>query len=128
MKREFYNGQPLIVKGTGKKVIFSYDDGSTERPCKVLSSGDYFSHDYYYYKQLKPSKEFKFSEIIIGLEQGYFDVGTEFRMTSTDNIIKVKQGNKGLYLERFRGFILLESEDINSTWQLVEPSKEMDLE
>ena len=128
MGKEFYIGQPLIIKGTGEKVIFAYDNGSTERPCKVLSNGDCFCHEYYDYKQLKPSTEFKFSEIIAGLEQGYFEVGTEFRIPSTDRVIIVEQGADGLYLERLGGRILLTSKDINSTWRLVESRKEMTLE
>lgn len=121
MKKEFYIGQPLIVKGTGKKVIFAYDNGSTERPCKVLSNGEYFCHDYYDYKQLKPSPEFKFSEIIAGLEQGYFDVGTKFRMTAHPSVAKVEQGREGLHLERSSAPLPLTAKEISSRWTLVEP-------
>lgn len=129
MKKEFYIGQPLIVKGTGKKVIFTYDDGSNERPCKVLSNGDYFSHDYYDYKQLKPSTEFKFSEIISGLEQGYFEVGTKFTVLNSEiQTLEVTRGSNGLYLDWCGSFIVLTSVHVNSTWRLVEPHKEMTLE
>ena len=128
MKKEFYIGQPLIVKDTGEKVIFAYDNGSTERPCKVLSNGDCFCHEYYDYKQLKPSTEFKFSEIIAGLEQRYFDVGTKFRLSTTDRAITVNQGINGLYLEGVSRGTFLISKEINSTWVLLESRKEMTLE
>ena len=71
---------------------------------------------------------FKFSQIIAGLEQGYFEVGTEFRIQNTDRTIKVKQGDNGLYLGRPKELIILTSKDINSMWILVEPRKEMTLE
>lgn len=132
MKKEFYIRQPLIVKGTGKKVIFTYDDGSNERPCKVLSNGDYFSHDYYDYKQLKPSTEFKFSEIIAGLEQGYFDVGTEFQTEcQTFVVCETPYGSLGLEGKEGNPYVLgvkVNAGSIHSTWQLVEPRKEMTLE
>lgn len=123
MKKEFYIGQPLVVKGTGKKVIFAYDDGSTERPCKVLSNGDYFCHDYYDYKQLKPSTELKFSQIIAGLEQGYFEVGTKFRRLNTDGVLTVKQSFRALYLQGEEELPSLTTSHIHSTWVLVGDSK-----
>ena len=128
MKKEFYIGQPLIVKETGEKVTFAHDD-NTQLPCNVLKKVDGgILEDFYKYEQVEPSSEFKFSEIIAGLEQGYFDVGTEFRIPSAGRTIKVKQGDNGLYLERFTELLFLESKDINSTWQLVEHRKEMTLE
>ena len=127
MKKEFYIGQPLIVKITGEKVTFAFDDGDCKQPCNVLNNGDYYYH-YYEYEQLEPSTEFKFSEIVAGLEQGYFDVGTEFRMTSTDKTVKVEQGIEGIYLERLSEHFFLTSKHINSTWVLVEPRKTMTLE
>ena len=129
MKKEFYIGQPLIIKKTREKVTFSYDDaGDTELPCTVVKNDGSFSREYYDYGHLEPSTEFKFSEIIAGLEQGYFEVGTEFRRFCNAIKITVEQGTDGLHLERLSGRILLTSRDINSTWQLVEPRKEMTLE
>ena len=128
MKKEFYIGQPLIIKETGEKVTFAYDDGDNEKPCVALIKRKRLYHEYYDYEQLEPSTEFKFSEIIAGLEQGYFEVGTEFIMTSTNRTVIVKQGNNGLYLQWPSGLLVLTSIDINSTWVLVEHRKEMTLE
>jgi hypothetical protein len=128
MKKEFYIGQPLIVKETGDRVTFVYDDSDAETPCIVLHADSYSSHQYCEYKELEPSTEFKFSEIIAGLEQGYFDVGTEFRMPSTNGVITVEQGVGGLYVQRPGELLLLTSRETNSTWILVEPYKEMTLE
>lgn len=36
MKKEFYIGQPLIIKGTGEKVTFAYSNGLRSYPCNVL--------------------------------------------------------------------------------------------
>ena len=129
MKKEFYIGQPLIVKDTGRKVIFADDDGDEELPCNVLKYDGYLSHEYYEYEQVEPSTEFKFSEIIAGLEQGYFEVGTKFRRLSTNSSeLTVKESCSGLYLQRGRELPSLTSLYINSTWYLVEPRKEMTLE
>ena len=128
MKKEFYIGQPLIIKGTGEKVTFTYDDSDTDFPCSVLQNDGRFYPRYFDYWQLEPSTEFKFSELIAGLEQGYFEVGTKFRRLNTDGVITVEQGTDGLHLERLSGRILLTSRDINSTWVLVGDSKEMTLE
>ena len=128
MKKEFYMGQPLIVKEAGEKVTFTYDDGYTNFPCSVLKKDGRFYPGYFDYGELEPSTEFKFSEIIAGLEQGYFEVGTEFIMTSTNRTVIVKQGNNGLYLQWPSGLLVLTSIDINSTWVLVEHRKEMTLE
>ena len=132
MKKEFYIGQPLIVKGTGKKVIFTYDDGSNERPCKVLSNCDYFSHGYYDYEDLEPSTEFKFSEIIAGLEQGYFEVGTEFQSECQNFVVcETPLGSLGLVGKEGNPYVLgvkINAGSIHSTWQLVEPRKKMTLE
>ena len=128
MKKGFYMGQPLIIKDTEEKATFIHDDGDTNLPCHVIKKDGRFSRRYYEYEQLEPATEFKFSEIIAGLEQGYFEVGTVFRMTNTYKTIKVKRCDSGLYLEGYSESIFLESKDINSTWQLVEPRKEMTLE
>ena len=125
MKKEFYIGQPLIVKNTGEKVVLYYNDGESIAPYNVLGDS---GEDCKYYDELEPSTEFKFSEIIAGLEQGYFEVGTEFIMTSTNRTVIVKQGNNGLYLQWPSGLLVLTSIDINSTWVLVEHRKEMTLE
>ena len=125
MKKEFYVGQPLIIKETGEKVTFVYDDGGVWKPCNVLGDSGENCKEYH---ELEPSTEFKFSEIIAGLEQGYFEVGTEFRMPNDIIPMTVRQGNKGLLLERFGEHLILPSKKINSTWQLVEPHKEMTLE
>ena len=125
MKKEFYIGQPLIVKETGEKVVLYYNDGESIAPYNVLGdSGRNFKE----YHDLKPSTEFKFSQIIAGLEQGYFEEGTKFRMSSIYRVITVKQGFYGLYLEELGESVFLTSKNTNSTWKLVEPRKEMTLE
>ena len=128
MKKEFYIGQPLIIKDTGEKVNFAYESNSIY-PCNIFGKMDEddLLITYYKYEEVEPSTEFKFSEIIAGLEQGYFEVGTEFIMPSTGRTIKVGQGDRGLYLERLSE-IPLASTYINSMWILVEPRKEMTLE
>ena len=129
MKKEFYMGQPLIIKKTGKKVTFVYNDGEDDKPYMVLKKSKYFSHRYYDYEQVEPSTEFKFSEIIAGLEQGYFEVGTKFTgLDDERQTLEVKHGSNGLYLDWCGSFIPLSSTHINSTWQIIEPSKEMTLE
>ena len=128
MEKELYIGQPLIIKDTGEKVTFAYDACDHLMPCTVLKNKDYSTYDYYEYEEVEPSTEFKFSEIIAGLEQGYFEVGTEFIMTSTNRTVIVKQGNNGLYLQWPSGLLVLTSIDLNSTWVLVEHRKETTLE
>lgn len=129
MKKEFYIGQPLIVKETGEKVTFAYDNEEEETPCIVLHADNYFSHQYCEYEELEPSTEFKFSEIIAGLEQGYFEVGTKFTVLNSEiQTLEVTHGRNGLYLDWCGSFIVLTSVHINSTWQLVKPCKEMTLE
>lgn len=130
MEKKFYIGQPLIIKDTGEKVTFAYDNDEEETPCIVLKTDNYFSHEYYDYADLEPATEFKFSELIAGLEQGCFEAGTEFRAPSTDSVITVVQGFHGLYLDRSRlnGRVFPISIDIHSTWTLVGDGKEMTLE
>ena len=129
MKKEFYIGQPLIVKETGEKVTFAHDD-NTQLPCNVLRKVDGgILEDFYKYEQVEPSTEFKFSEIIAGLEQGYFEVGTKFTVLNSEiQTLEVTHGRNGLYLDWCGSFIVLTSVHINLTWQLVEPRKEMTLE
>ena len=122
MKKEFYVGQPLIVKETGEKVTCIYKD-TGHLPYLCIDDGI----DWYNPHDLEPSTEFKFSEIIAGLEQGYFEVGTEFRMPNTDKTIKVEKGDNGLYLNWLSELLVLTPKDINSTWVLVESRKEMTL-
>lgn len=123
MKKEFYIGQPLIVKETGERVTCIYKDTS-HLPYLCVDDGVewYSPHD------LEPSTEFKFSEIIAGLEQGYFEVGTEFRLSNINKMLIVKQGDDGLYLDCWGLLIPVASPYINSTWILIEPCKEMTLE
>ena len=136
MKKGFYMGQPLITKDTEEKATFIHDDGDTDFSCHVIKNNSLFSHDYYEAEHLEPATEFKFSEIIAGLEQGYFEVGMEFTMLGSAKTIEVKQWADGLYLARFSQPLLLDSKEINSTWRLlpfakmVTPSlrKEMTLE
>lgn len=130
MKKEFYTGQPLIIKNTGEKVTFLYDDGDRETPCYALKEkrGKQFYHDYYDYHELYPSTEFKFSEIIAGLEQSYFEEGMKFRRLRTDSVLTVAKGYEGLYLQGERELPSLTSKYINSTWNLVGSHKEMTLE
>ena len=131
MKKEFYIGQPLIIKNTGEKVTFAYDDGDNEKPCVALINGKHLRHEYYNYEELEPSTEFKFSEIIAGLEQGYFEVGTEFQ--SEYRTLVVGETIEGLGLvDIVRNPISVEVKvnagSINKNWTLVEPRKEMTLE
>lgn len=125
MKKEFYIGQPLIVKETGKRVTCIYKDTS-HLPYLCIDDGIewYSPHD------LEPSTEFKFYELIEGLEKGYFEAGTEFTNQSKDRILKVRIGKMGLYLDVLgvQAPSYLPSADISSTWTLVEPRKEMTLE
>ena len=129
MKKEFYTGQPLIIKNTGEKVIFLYDDGDCEKPCCALKEkrGKQFYHDYYDYDELYPSTEFKFSELMVGLEQKYFEVGTKFIRLSTGSELTVKESCNGLYLGGI-GLPSLSSTYIHSTWKLVVDIREMTLE
>ena len=131
MKKEFYIGQPLIVKNTGEKVTFAYDDGDSEKPCVVLIKRKYFSHEYCDYEELEPSTEFKFSELIAGLEKGYFEVGTEFQ--SEYQTFVVCKTIVGLGLKDKGGNpthaeVIVSSASINEIWTLVESRKEMTLE
>ena len=128
MEKEFYIGQPLIIKRTGERVTFAYNASPSDLPCNVVKNGNYSYRDFYEYDQLEPSTEFKFSEIIAGLEQGYFSVGTEFIVINTDIAVRVEEGDNGLYLERLSGLPSLKSTSINSMWVLVENRKEMTLE
>ena len=131
MKKEFYIGQPLIVKGTGEKVTFVYDDGDIGKPCNALRNDGYVYVNYYDYKEVEPSTEFKFSEIIAGLEQGYFKVGTEFQ--SEYQTFVVCKTIVGLGLKNKGGNpthaeVIVSSASINEIWTLVESRKEMTLE
>ena len=125
MKKEFYIGQPLIIKKTGEMVNFIYGNGCAGLPCSVLKKG---RHDYYDYEDLEPSTAFKFSELMAGLEQNYFEVGTTFRRVTTDNVLTVQQSYNGLYLQGGIGLPSLSSSYIHSTWVLVGDRKEMTLE
>lgn len=129
MKKEFYMGQPLIIKETGEKVTFLYDDGCGCFPCNILRKkrvGVY--SEYYDYEQLTPSTEFKFSELMAGLEQGYFEEGMKFRRLRTGSVLTVKKGYDGLYLKGERELPSLTQKYINSTWNIVGSHKEMTLE
>lgn len=130
MKKEFYVGQPLIIKDTGEKVNFAYESNGIY-PCNIF--GKMYEDDllitYYKYEEVEPSTEFKFSEIIAGLEQGYFEAGTKFTVLNREKqTLEVTHGSNGLYLDWCGSFIVLTSVHINSTWQLVESRKEMTLE
>ena len=132
MKKEFYVGQPLIIKDTGEKVNFAYEDNGNY-PCNIF--GKMYENDllitYYKYEEVEPSTEFKFSQIIAGLEQGYFEVGTEFEIKgSPEYRIEVSKGMNGLFLldALYGEGVKINSKKITSTWTLVEPRKEMTLE
>lgn len=130
MKKGFYIGQPLIIKDTGERVNFAYE-GNGIYPCNIFGKMDEddLLITYYKYEEVEPSTEFKFSEIIAGLEQGYFEVGTKFTVLNSEiQTLEVTHGRKGLYLDWCGSFIVLTSVHINSTWQLVESRKEMTLE
>lgn len=130
MKKGFYIGQPLIIKDTGERVNFAYESNSIY-PCNIFGKMDEddLLITYYKYEEVEPSTEFKFSEIIAGLEQGYFEVGTKFsRLSTNSSELTVKESCSGLYLQGGRELPSLTSLYINSTWHLVEPRKEMTLE
>ena len=132
MRKEFYSGQPLVIKKTGERVTFIHDDGHSGLGCSILvkdSGRGYIC--YYEYAKIEPSTEFKFSEIIAGLEQGYFEVGTEFEIKGSPEFrIEVSGGMYGPFLAGllYEPEANINSRRINSTWQLVEPRKEMTLE
>ena len=128
MKKGFYTGQPLIIKGTGEKATFIYDDGDTELPCNVFVKGDEKEREYYEYQQLEPSTEFKFSEIIAGLEQGYFEVGTEFQSECQNFVVGKTPVGLGLREKEGKIEANIHAGSINGHWTLVEPRKEMTLE
>ena len=123
MKKEFYIGQPLIAKDTGERVTFAYDDGELDRPYNVLKKDH---NGYYEYEDLEPSTEFNLSQIIAGLEQGYFEVGTEF-IRPHDRKITIRRRVDGLCIH-WDNDMSMTPTDINSTWTLVGDSKEMTLE
>lgn len=133
MKKEFYVGQPLIIKGTEEKVTFAYDEGygGVSSSCSVLKKdGRYL--EFCDYEDLEPSTKFKFSEIIAGLEQGYFEYGDEFVTTvpSGDKVIKVKERDGKTWLTEYIGeeLLIIMPSYFSSTWRLVEKTKEMTLE
>lgn len=131
MKKEYYIGQPLIVKETGEKVIFVYGYFKPHLPCDVVKEDGQYVVGYCDYDELEPSTEFKFSQIIAGLEQGYFKVGTEFEIKgSPEYKIEVSKGTYGLFLmdALYGEVVKINSRRINSTWTLVEPRKEMTIE
>lgn len=132
MKKEFYIGQPLIIKDTGEKVNFAYE-GNGIYPCNIF--GKTYEDDllvtYYKYEEVEPSIEFKFSELIAGLEQRYFEVGTEFQ--SEYQTLVVGETLLGLGLRDKVGnpisvAVKVDAGSINKIWTLVEPCKEMTLE
>lgn len=129
MEKEFYTGQPLIIKETGEKVTFIYEDEHVTNLCSALKKDRKdCTISYYEYEDLEPSTEFTFSELMAGLEQCYFEVGTKLRRLSTDRIFTVKQGYSGRYLEGVRELPSLTGAIINSKWVLVGDRKEMTLE
>ena len=129
MKKDFYIGQPLIIKETGEKVNFAYDEGyaGISSSCSVLKKGGRYL-EFCDYEDLEPSTEFKFSELMAGLEQGYFEVGTEFRRLPTGKVLTVKQSFNRPYLQGARELPSLSSSYIHSTWKLVGDRKEMTLD
>ena len=129
MEKEFYIGQPLIIKKTGEKVVLYHNDGESIAPYNVVGdSGRNFKE----YHDLKPSTEFKFSEIIAGLEQGYFEDGDEFVTTvpNGDKVIKVKERDGKTWLTEYIGeeLLIIMPSYFSSTWRLAEKTKEMTLE
>lgn len=126
MEKEFYSGQPVIIKATGGQATFVNDDGSGVFSCSVLTKkGGQPYIEFYNPEQLEPSTEFKFSEIMAGLEQDYFEVETEFRVPNDLITITVKQGHNGLCLESPSGSLVLISAFTNTMWTRVEPRKKM---
>ena len=128
MKKEFYIGQPLIIKKTGEKVVLYYNDGECVAPYNVLGDSGEECREYH---DLEPSTEFKFSQIIAGLEQGYFEVGTEFHseyqtFVVCETIVGLGLKNKGG--NPTHAEVIVSSASINEIWTLVESRKEMTLE
>ena len=133
MEKEFYVGQPLLDKNTRERVTFVYDDRWSTLPCNVLRKVDGgILDDCYDYEDLEPSTEFKFSEIIAGLEQGYFEVGTEFQTEcQTFVVCETPLGLLGLVGKDGNPYVLevkINAGSIHKIWQLVESRKEMTLE
>lgn len=129
MKKEFYNGQPLIIKETGDRVTFVYDYGEDSKRCVVLKKVNYLSHEYYDYDELEPSTEFTFSELMAGLEKGYFEAGTEFQ--SEFQTFVVRKTLVGLGLREKEGDLIevnIHAGTINGRWTIIEHRKEMTLE
>ena len=119
MKKEFYVGQPLIIKDTGEKVNFAYEDNGNY-PCNIFGKekGD-VAVNYYKYEEVEPSTEFKLSELMAGMEQGYFEEGTTFTgLDDERQTLEVKHGSNGLYLDWWGSFIPLSSSHFSSTWQI----------
>ena len=128
MKKEFYIGQPLIIKGTGEKVVLLNNDGKSIRSISVWNGNERI---YCHSDDLEPSTEFKFSQIIAGLEQGYFEAGVQFVNHKWKGLlVETKEGVDGMSLidPQFGGPISLGSRLIHEKWTLVEPRKEMTLE
>ena len=126
MEKEFYIGQPLIVKNTGEKVTFIYGYFKPNLPCDVVKEDGQYVVGYCEFEDLEPATEFKLSQIIAGLEQGYFEVGTEF-IRPHNRKITIRRRVDGLCIHWDNGMSMTPT-DINSTWTLVEPRKEMTLE
>ena len=122
-EKKFFRGQP-VVDEYGYKGVLLFDDGSGISPLYVRS--EHGSSDYHDYDELEPSDEFTFSQVVAGLEQEYFEVGTSFQVEG-----------KSLYVDRvpFSGYGLKETEDgnvvnahiganlINATWKLAKPEQ-----
>lgn len=120
-EKKFFRGQPVITSNFDKAVLL-FDDGTGVSPLYIRS--EHGSTDYCEYDELEPSDEFTFSQVVAGLEQGYFEVGTSFQVE-----------DRLLYVDRTpsSGYGLKEDEDgwrvsarigvnlINSTWKLVKP-------
>lgn len=120
-EKKFFRGQP-VVDEDGHKGVLLFDDGTGVSPLYVRSK--HGSTNYHEYDELEPSDEFTFSQVVAGLEQEYFEVGTSFQVE-----------DRLLYVDRvfLGGYGLKEDEDgsrvsariganlINSTWKLVRP-------
>lgn len=128
-EKKFFIGQSVITKG-GEEGIFLYDDGDICKSAVVLIDE---VRDYYDYEELEPSDKFTFAQVVQGLLEGYFEVGTSFQVK--DRLLYVdRTSSSGYGLKEDDGGVVsarIGANLINSTWKLVKsepPIKELSID